>query len=81
MTHAVFTFASYPGCLNCRLSRARELTYLANVVNDSIQSSDLDRPIRGSRLFIGKAAIILTRSVLYSDKSNDRSAVLKQRAV
>lgn len=50
------------------VSGAREPTYLANVENDSIQSSDLDRPIRGSRLFIGhKATIILTLSVLYSD--------------
>lgn len=51
-------------CLN--LFRARELTYLANVANDSIPWFDLDRPIRGSGLFIGCKAIILTRSVLYS---------------
>lgn len=49
------------------VSRARE-SWLIWRTWRTIQSSDLDRPIRGSRLFIGrKATIILTRSVLYSD--------------
>jgi len=77
MTHAVFTFVSCAGVPEPpSLSLARESWLIWRTIR-----FNLDRPNRGSRLFIGrKAIIILTRSILYSDSPIGQQ-ILKQRVV
>jgi len=72
-----------PGCLNCRLSLSLFFARESRLIWRTWGTIrfNLDRPIRGSRLFIGrKAIIILTRSVLYSDSPIGQQ-ILKQRIV